>query len=52
MIPLEELEGLANANAFEYLLQSVVADNLNTLRIWGGGVSTCYSLLIRFILPP
>jgi len=39
MIPLEEFEGRANADAFFYLLQSVVDGSLNTLRVWGGGIS-------------
>ena len=39
MIPVEEFEGKANADAFIYLLQSVVDGGLNTLRIWGGGIS-------------
>lgn len=39
MIPLEEFEGRANEDAFTYLLQSVVDGGLNTLRIWGGGIS-------------
>jgi hypothetical protein len=39
MIPLEEFEGKANADAFTYLLQSVVDGGLNTLRVWGGGIS-------------
>lgn len=44
MIPLEEFEGKANADAFYYLLQSVVDGNLNTLRIWGGGVSFLFAI--------
>lgn len=46
MIPLEEFEGKANADAFYYLLQSVVDGNLNTLRIWGGGVSFLFAIWI------
>ena len=38
MIPMEELEGRANADAFRYLVQSVPEGNMNTLRIWGGGI--------------
>lgn len=38
MIPLEEYEGRANAEAFRILVNSVVEAHFNTLRIWGGGV--------------
>lgn len=46
MIPLEEFEGRANEDAFSYLLQSVVDGGLNTLRIWGGGISFSIIYLI------
>jgi len=38
MIPMEELEGRANADAFENLIQNVVGGGMNSLRIWGGGI--------------
>jgi beta-mannosidase len=51
MIPLEEFEGLANAEAFTYLLQSVVDGGLNTLRVWGGGISfTNFSTSLLILL--
>jgi hypothetical protein len=38
MIPMEEYEGRANADAFRYLVQSAADGGFNTFRIWGGGI--------------
>jgi len=38
MIPMEEYEGRANADAFRYLVKSAVDGRFNTFRIWGGGI--------------
>lgn len=38
MIPMEELEGRLNAEAHRILVRSAVEANMNTLRVWGGGV--------------
>ena len=38
MIPMEELEGRANASAFAQLVQSAAMANMNMLRVWGGGI--------------
>eukprot|EP01111_Echinosteliopsis_oligospora_P013129 TRINITY_DN4630_c0_g1_i1.p1 TRINITY_DN4630_c0_g1~~TRINITY_DN4630_c0_g1_i1.p1 ORF type:complete len:919 (-),score=251.71 TRINITY_DN4630_c0_g1_i1:36-2771(-) len=37
-IPMEELEGRANAEAIRYLVRNAKDGNLNTLRVWGGGL--------------
>jgi beta-mannosidase len=38
MIPMDELEGRLNAQAHVQLVQSAVLANMNTLRVWGGGM--------------
>ena len=38
MIPMEELEGRRNATAYRLLVNSSVAANFNTFRVWGGGI--------------
>eukprot|EP00698_Gefionella_okellyi_P004282 TRINITY_DN13971_c0_g1_i1.p1 TRINITY_DN13971_c0_g1~~TRINITY_DN13971_c0_g1_i1.p1 ORF type:complete len:1022 (-),score=216.49 TRINITY_DN13971_c0_g1_i1:104-3169(-) len=38
MIPMEELEGRSNADAYRYLVSSARLANMNTLRVWGGGI--------------
>jgi hypothetical protein len=38
MIPMEEFEGRASADAFRALVQNTVEAHFNTLRIWGGGI--------------
>ena len=35
---MEELEGRLNAQAHQRLVQSAADANMNTLRVWGGGV--------------
>ena len=38
MIPMEELEGRMSADAHAQLVASAAAANMNTLRVWGGGM--------------
>eukprot|EP00980_Cylindrotheca_fusiformis_P005569 scaffold1183_cov114-Cylindrotheca_fusiformis.AAC.2 len=38
MIPMDELEGRFQAQAHVQLVQSAVLANMNTLRVWGGGM--------------
>jgi len=38
MIPMEELEGWMDADAHIALVESAVDANMNTLRVWGGGM--------------
>lgn len=38
MIPMEELEGWMDADAHRVVVQSTVEANMNTLRVWGGGM--------------
>eukprot|EP00039_Didymoeca_costata_P007213 m.97371 g.97371 ORF g.97371 m.97371 type:complete len:1025 (-) comp13593_c0_seq2:109-3183(-) len=38
MIPMEMLEGRADANALQLLVKSAADANFNMLRIWGGGI--------------
>lgn len=38
MIPMEELEGRMSAAAHTQLVQNAVDANMNTLRVWGGGM--------------
>jgi beta-galactosidase/beta-glucuronidase len=37
-IPMEELEGRMRADAHRVMVQSAVDANMNTLRVWGGGM--------------
>jgi hypothetical protein len=37
-IPMEELEGRMRADAHRTMVQSAVDANMNTLRVWGGGM--------------
>lgn len=45
---MEEFEGRADADAISFLLQSSAAAHMNTIRIWGGGVSSFYLFLFSF----
>jgi hypothetical protein len=38
MIPMDELEGRYDDAAHARLVESAVDANMNTLRVWGGGV--------------
>lgn len=38
MIPMEELEGRLSGPAHRQLVASAVGANMNTLRVWGGGI--------------
>ena len=38
MIPMEELEGRLSGPAHRRLVKSAVEANMNTLRVWGGGI--------------
>ena len=38
MIPMEELEGRLSGLAHRQLVASAVGANMNTLRVWGGGI--------------
>lgn len=38
MIPMEELEGRLSGPAHHQLVKSAVGANMNTLRVWGGGI--------------
>jgi beta-galactosidase/beta-glucuronidase len=38
VVPMEELEGRASALALRTMVASAAAGNMNTLRVWGGGL--------------
>ncbi len=38
MIPMDELEGRYNAEAFRQVVASAADAGMNILRVWGGGV--------------
>ena len=38
MIPMEELDGWMDADAHVALVKSAVEGNMNTIRLWGGGI--------------
>jgi beta-mannosidase len=38
-VPMEEFEGRADPGAIYYLIKSSADAHMNTIRIWGGGVS-------------
>jgi hypothetical protein len=38
MIPMDELEGRFHTHAHVQVVQSAALANMNTLRVWGGGV--------------
>ena len=38
MIPMDNMEGRYSAAAHTALIESAAASNMNTLRIWGGGI--------------
>mmetsp|Transcript_32269 Transcript_32269/g.96784 ORF Transcript_32269/g.96784 Transcript_32269/m.96784 type:complete len:140 (-) Transcript_32269:198-617(-) len=38
VVPMEEMEGRLSDSAHERMVQSAVEANMNTLRVWGGGM--------------
>ena len=38
MIPMEEMEGRRNSEAYKQLVDSAAAANFNVFRVWGGGI--------------
>ena len=47
MIPMEEMEGRANADALRYLVVNAATAGFTILRNWGGGLPFLYFFLCQ-----